>query len=178
MDLELKETGNGGDFIKKSKDLSVIEGFENMIYLALFGGNVKASTKINRQPTEQIFSFWGNELESDLGLQFNSETERILNTVALDSSGRRRIEQSVNKDLEFMLDFAILTVDVLIIDTDKVQININVNRPQNLQQQQFVYIWDVTNKELIDREFANANKIIRQAGSTKIFDNTFDVSFE
>ena len=58
MDLKLIETGNGGDLVKNSKDLEVIFGFQNMPYLALFGGNPGFSTPTQRPENSQAFDWW------------------------------------------------------------------------------------------------------------------------
>lgn len=157
MDLELQESGNGGDLVKKPKDISVIYGFQNMVYLALFGGNVEASTPVTRLENEQAFDYWGNNLffKDDPSVQFNSETERVLNQVALNSSGRITIEESVKRDLQFMTEFAKLEIIVSIISVDKVQILINVIKPNNLESVEFIYIWDSTIRELIGINSSN-----------------------
>lgn len=176
MDLELIETADGGDIIKKSKDLSVIFGFENMPYIAMFGGNPEQSTSVNRLSTEQDFSFWGNNLlhPGDLGIQFNSETERALKTVSLTSFGRPLIQQAVQKDLAFMQDFAEVSVEVTIPMHDHVMIGIRLRQPDNLQTQDFVYIWSATKQELIQKEFETVTpNTIR----VKFFDLYFDLSF-
>jgi hypothetical protein len=180
MDLEVKETGNGGDLIKKSKDLSVIRGFENMPYLAMFGGNVEASTPFRRNPSEQAFDYWGNSLlfANNPAVQMNSETERALNNTALSSSGLKIIEQAVKKDLAFMKTFAEVSVVVSIIEQNRILIAIKLVKPGILSQRVFVYIWDATNRELIEREAVpgrGRGYIISDAG---IFDFTFDDSFE
>lgn len=153
MDLELKDIGNGGELIRTAKDLSVISGFENMPYLAMFGGNTEASTPVTRQEDEQAFDWWANSLlfPNDESIQMNSLTERTLRQVPLTSSGRKIIEEAVKKDLDFMKDFAKVSVDVSIPATDRAQINIKVVRLDNLQDRSFVYIWDATNNELIER---------------------------
>lgn len=177
MDLELVEQGDGGELIKTSRDLSVIEGFENMPYLAMFGGNLKASTPTSRLASEQAFDFWGNNLflPQDSSRQFNSETERALNEIPLTSSGRGLIQQAVENDLAFMKEFANVTVTVSIIGVDKVLIAIRIKQPDNLQRQDFIYIWDATRQELLDREIEliNVNTI-----TIKFFDFSFDFSFE
>lgn len=159
MDLELKETGSGGDLIKNTKDLSVIYGFQNMVYLGLFGGNIEASTPTRRLDNEQDFSWWGNNLlfPNDPSVQFNSITERRLNEVALNSSGRLLIEEGIKRDLAFMSPFAEVKVDTAIIGVDKLAIGIQVTQPDNLQQKEFVYIWDATNGELLDRDYVRSN---------------------
>lgn len=176
MDLELVLTGDGGDLIKTSKDLSVIFGFQNMPLLAMFGGNVKMSTPNTRIETEQDFSFWGNNLlmPQDTSIQFNSQTERALNTIALTSSGRALIQQAVENDLAFMKDFATVSVAVSIIDTDTVIIAIRLIQPDNLQQQNFVYIWSATRRELLAQEFI---VLTPQSIRVRYFDSSFDLFF-
>lgn len=179
MDLELVENGNGGDFVKTTKDLSVINGFENFPYLALFGGNTEASTPANRLPSEQDFSWWGNGLmPNDSSIQINSLTERRLLEVALNSAGRLKIEEAIKKDLDFMKPFANVTVATFIIATDRLLISLSIIRPDNLEQKTFQYIWDSTMKELIIRGTENKTNGVVFPESTKIFDFSFDDSFE
>ena len=73
--------------MKTNKDLVTIEGLQNMVYIALFGGNTEASTPIERIDNELAFDYWGNTL-FDLNepqAQFNSLTERTLTETALNS---------------------------------------------------------------------------------------------
>lgn len=152
MDLSVVENGgNGGDFVRKTKDLLVIYGLENMPYLAMFGGNKEASTPILRLEQEQAFDWFGNSLLLDnQKVQLNSETERILDKTPLTSSGRQIIENTVKKDLAFMTAFATVSVSVSIIATDVVRIFISLKEPSNRQAKEFIYIWDATKKELQD----------------------------
>ena len=177
MDFEVVETGNGGDLVRKTKDLSVIEGFESMPYMAMFGGNLRASTPQTRIPTEEAFDYWANSLlwSNDSSLQFNSETERTLMNVALNSSGRVLIQQAIRKDLEFMRPFCEIGVVVSILSDDKVGIGIALRKPSNLQQKEFIYIWDATRRELLEREAA------KKSGKLSDFrycDPSFDLYFE
>lgn len=154
MDLQVIETNNGGDIVKNPKDLSVIYGFQNMVYLAMFGGNVEASTPLERIETEQAFDWWGNALffPNDTSVQMNSLTERTLKTIPLNSFGRTLIEKAVKKDLEFMNSFSTVDVDVSITATDRIEISVKVVRLDNLEERAFIYIWDATNSELIEQE--------------------------
>ena len=177
MDLEIIETGDGGDVVTKAKDLSIIFGFENFVYLAMFGGNIESSTPSIRIPSEQAFDFWANNLlmPGDSSIQFNSQTERILKSNALTSSSRLIIQQAVERDLAFMKDFATVNVVVQILATDKLLIACRILQPDNLQTQDFIFIWDASKQELIDREII-ANS--RQGITIKYFDSSFDFSFE
>ena len=148
-DLKLIETFDGGDLVLNGNDLQVIDGFQNMIYLALFGGNIEQSTKQYNE-NEERFDYWANSLLmlDSPDIQYNSETERTLNEVALNSRGRLLIEQSVKKDLEFMQDFGNIDVNVSIVQNDRVKINVIIKEPNELNSNEFNYIWGATENEL------------------------------
>lgn len=132
FDLAIIETLNGGDLQQKGNDLAVVNGIENMIYLALFGGNLEASTQSNIVQA-QSFDYWANSLLmlNTPSQQFNSETERTINSTALTSSGRVLIENAIKKDLEFFSDLgATIEVTVDIVATDKIKVSIRVTLPQ------------------------------------------------
>ena len=150
MDLELIETGNGGDLVKKSKDLNVINGFQNMPYLGMFGGNPGFATPVDRPENSQAFDWWGNNLllKNDENTQFNSLTEEVLTKVALNSSGAALIEQSIKEDLKFMNEFANVDISVSIISDDRIAIGIVLIEPDNEQNKASVFIWNSTNEEL------------------------------
>lgn len=150
MDLSVVETGNGGDLVKGGQDLKVVYGFENMPYLALFGGNVEADTPTERLENEQAFDWWGNSLlfPNEPSLQLNSQTERALRNVPLTSSGRQLIEEAVKADLDFMRPFAEVSVSVTIPAHDRVKIAVTLREPDNLQEKEFIYIWDATEQGL------------------------------
>jgi len=150
MDLKVVETGNGGDLVKMPKDLEVLRGFQNMPYLAMFGGNPGFSTPAERPQNIQAFDWWGNSLffQDNASLQFNSLTEQVLMDVALNSSGAATIQQAVTDDLDFMTEFANVSVDVNIVSDDKLLIGIVLQEPENEQNKAFVFIWDATKDEL------------------------------
>lgn len=173
QDVLILETLNGGDLNKIAGDLALSRGWENMPYIALFGGNPKQSTPIERVDGEQNFDWWGNAFESDAGVQINSETERVLSQVNLNSNGRILIEQAVIKDLEFMTEFANVGVDVSIISDDRVQIDISIIEPTNLQNNQYRYIWDSTRGAI---EIINDYKG-PEPDEVGTFDDTFDDTF-
>lgn len=131
MDFQLFETGNGGDLLIKGSDVVVVDGIQNMPYLAMFGGNVEQDTK-NKITEEQSFDWWGNNLlmPSNQSIQFNSRTERVINSTALTSSGRVIIENAIKDDLKFLSDFgAEVSVTVSITATDRIDVNIRISQP-------------------------------------------------
>lgn len=149
IDLRVIETRNGGDLNLQGNDLEVVEGFENMVYLAMFGGNVEASRLTERLEGTEDFSWWGNSLmPDDPIIQFNSLTERTLKTTALNSAARLTIQRAVEADLEFMQAFAEVEVVVSLPKIDTVQITVYLLKPNGLQNQQFIFIWNATQQSL------------------------------
>ena len=150
-DLKLKETGSGGDLIFNGNDLEVVEGFQNMPYLGIYGGNLEQNTK-EFLPDEQRFDCWFNNLLllKNSNIQFNSDFERLIGNIALTSSTRIDIEETIKSDLQFMNDFASVDVFASIIANDRLKIEIKITRPDGEQTEEFVYIWDATKKELLN----------------------------
>ena len=157
----------GGDLIRSGKDLKVIYGFENMPLLALWGGNKEQSTHNKRNPNEQNFDWWGNALmPNNPETQMNSATERVMHIVPLNSFGRLQIEAAIKDDLRFMKPFANVTVATEIIATDVLKINIKIIRPDNLEEKQFIFVWDKTKDELdmISNEYIPNNNQPKPTG--------------
>lgn len=174
MDIELIEQGDGGELIKTSNDLSVIYGFENEVYIALFGGNVLEDTTQKRNPLDLDLSFWGNNLlhPNDKSVQYNSKTERSLNIIPLTSAGRALIEQAVKDDLSYLSAIGTITVNVSITGVDRIEIDVQMQQPAN-SAQNFSYVWDATKQELI----ARMNNNISLPIISRSFDSSFDTSF-
>lgn len=129
FDLAIGESnGNGGDIQYVGNDIAVINGKENQVYLALFGGNVEGdTTSVNSNS-----GWWGNNLfhKGRDDRQFNSKTERTLNTTALNSAGRAKIENAIKDDLKFLQDRgADVTVEVTIPSVNTVKMIIRVKYP-------------------------------------------------
>jgi len=150
-DLLLIERGSGGDLVINSKftDLVTVTGFQNAVYLALFGGNVGQSTKryVNG---EQRLDWWGNStiFNQSPNAQMNSSTERTLREVVLNSQGRLIIEQAVKSDLKFMQDFAQVGVGVYFELNDRIRIEVKLTKPNSAQENEISFIWDRTVNEL------------------------------
>lgn len=149
-DLQMVENGDGGDLVLLGDDLVVIDGFQNMPYLGMFGGNTEENTK-EFNVDEQRFDWWGNNLlmQNQPIIQYNSDTERLLNEIALNSSSRLLIEQTVKSDLDFMKEFSTVTVSASIVSADRVEILIQIQEPGNIESNEFTYIWDSTKAELL-----------------------------
>lgn len=175
MELALVELGDGGELVKNTNDLKVIFGFENIPYLALFGGNVEQSTPTRRDPAAQDFSWWGNNLlmPNDSLIQFNSETERVIKNTPLTSFGRTVIEDAIKTDLQVMSDYVEVTVQTEIVSDDRLEILITLMKPSNLTSTTLVFIWDATMQELSIVPLSVGNP----PADDRIFDYTFDDTF-
>ena len=150
-DIALYETGNGGDLFIENNDVSTVGTLTHQVYISLFGGNIEASTKGNEIETEKRFDWWANSLlfKEDTTRQFNSETERTLNTTALNSSGRIKIEQAVKNDLQFLSQIINLSVQVQIISDSRINIVVRFQELQNKENKVLQFLWDNLKKEII-----------------------------
>ena len=173
MDVKVVMTNDGGDIVKNKKDLAMVFGFENMPLLAMFGGCVEENTPTERLPNQIYNDWWGNNLllPKNGNRQFNSDTERTLNTTALNSSGIILIEEAIKRDLKFLSEYAKIQVQVRLVNVDRIAIGIKI------EQQKIVYLWDNLNRELVDA-FAMVSSPDFSGGDTGIFDVFFDETFE
>jgi len=122
-DIALYQTNDGGDILLRGSDMVTTSTVDNMIFMALFGGN----------------DFWGNTMiDEGNGVTFNSLTEKTLNEVTLNSSGRIKIQEAVIKDLAFLKQeypTTTISVSVSIENANRVGININFDG------EDFYYQW-------------------------------------
>lgn len=152
MDIAIVEnSGNGGNIVVTENDIQLQGGYGNMMYLALFGGQYESVTTTNpRKKNDVLNDFWGNNLLefNNSSNQLNSNTERILQSVPLNSFGRIKIENAIKLDLEFMQKFATFLVAVSIISDDIVQISvkIKVNENSKTVYKELIIIYNVVNR--------------------------------
>lgn len=150
-DINLFENGTSGDFAIVNDDLLMGETLYQNIYLALFGGNLEASTKDVYLLSEERKDYWGNSLvwKNRKSVQFNSETERVIQNTALNSSGRLLIIQSVNTDLEYLKSIINFSVDVQIPKHDNLRIIITFGALSSQQDKVLQMVYDNAKKEVI-----------------------------
>jgi phage gp46-like protein len=153
LDIGIYETGSSGDISVSNNDIALGDQLLQYVYLALFGGQVEADTLGNEPAGEIRLDWWGNSLlfALDQARQFNSQTERALNNNALGSSGRVAIQQAVLADLKFFKSFADITVNVVILSNNKVNIQVGINQ---LSQKNITIslLWDSAQKAVIVQE--------------------------
>lgn len=145
VDLKIIENFNGGDVVYVGGDFRLTNSFDSMVYIALFGGNIEVLNggQFNGQE-EQNVDWWGNTLlmQETPNTKYVSLTEKTLSSVAMTSSSIEKIKRAVIEDLNFMSQFANISVDVSIIGVDRYIIYIRIERPLNLESQEFTYIWN------------------------------------
>jgi hypothetical protein len=150
-DIAIFESGNGGQISVINDDLVLNEVLYNQFYLALFGGNIEANTTGNEIETEERFDYWANSLifENEPNRQYNSNTERILDQVVLNSNGRLKIIEAVESDLSYLSNVINFTSDVSFDETNRVNIFINFTEKTNKQQKALQLIYDRAKNEII-----------------------------
>lgn len=122
QDILIYETGDGGDLSLQNDDIVSTESIINSIYLALFGGNVEQNTTTDIAVGEVRNDWWGNAL----GLDFNSNFERTLDEVALNSFGVSKLEDAAKKDLQFLNDYTTFEVSIIIDTVDKMTLTVSL----------------------------------------------------
>ena len=150
-DILLFENGSGGEMAVLNNDLEMSETLYQQVYLALFGGNLEGNTKNNALITEERIDWWGNTLFfNDMpSKQFNSNTERMLLNVALNSSGRLSVIQAVTNDLVYLSDLIDSTVDVQFYDTNKIRIIVKFTQKGKQENKVLQLVYDNAKQELI-----------------------------
>lgn len=151
-DILIFESGSGGEFQLLGNDIATTSALYNQVYLALFGGNVLESTRVSYAPGEQRGDWWGNTLllPENPESQFNSQTERVLQNVVLNSSGRVAVEEAVKADIAYLADLGETQVSVIFDEQNRVNITVRINEPTEKKPQEFNYIWDSAKGELIE----------------------------
>ena len=153
-DINLFEGGSGGEMRILNSDLLLTETIYQTIYLALYGGNVEQDTTEDESDLEENFDYWGNQLfySNNPDKWFNSQTERVLSTVALNGEGRRLIEDAVNADLQFLNNVVNFEVEVSISSNNRAEIAIFISEFQNQSDRQLKMVWENSKNELIIQE--------------------------
>jgi len=150
-DILLYETGNGGDILILNNDISLCETLYQQAYLMLFGGNVEANTTGSEIEGQQRDDWWANSLlfGNRKDKQYNSNTERVLDNVVLNTSGRIDIIRAVKTDLNSLKNIADISVNAVILNHSKIRINIMLKKPGSMEDKELQFIWDNATKEVI-----------------------------
>ena len=150
-DINLHESGSGGEISIINNDLVLGEALFQQVYLALFGGNLEASTRGDELITEIRQDWWGNSVffGENPNKQFNSLTEKALNEVVLNSSGRLTIINAINEDLDYLRSVVNFTIDVIFSDYNTIKIMIKFEQTQTNNDTVLELVWNNAKNELI-----------------------------
>ena len=150
-DILLFESGSGGEISILNNDISLVETLYQQVYIRLFGGNLEANTTGSEIEGKQREDFWANELffNNRKDKQFNSDTERALDNVVLNTSGRIDILRAVESDLKNLENIADITINVIILDYNRIEISILLQKPDDTEDKILQFIWDNARKEVI-----------------------------
>ena len=150
-DINLHESGNGGEMDIVSNDLLIGESLFQQVYLSLFAGNIESVTRGDELISEERFDYWANSLffSETPSKQFNSITEKTINLVALNSQGRLSIINAINEDLSYLTELLNYSIDVQIFEVNKIRIIINFTPKNNQQSRVLQLVYDNAKNELI-----------------------------
>jgi hypothetical protein len=149
IDLQLQDTVQGADIVVNGKNVELSGGWQTMVYLALFGGNVGAVTA-ERAPEEIAEDWFANALlfDGEPAKQFNSRTQKALTSGAIGSNAEQVVKQAIEKDLAFVTSFANLEVEVNAKSFAELEVYIALQEKANLESKRFQFIWNNTEQEL------------------------------
>lgn len=150
-DLTIFESGTGAEISLLSGDISFSERIYYKVYISLFGGNTEASTKGNENEGEEREDWWGNSLffPQEPAKQYNSETEKTLRSVALNSAGRLKILEAAKSDLKLFKNISQTDINVVILSSDSVAIEVKIQEPSNNSSVLIKMVWDNAKNEVI-----------------------------
>jgi len=133
-DVLLFQTSDDSDITMVAGQLQMTDGFETMIYLALFGGNEDdpGGDRKNKQ-------WWANVLSEDH--QYRSETQHLLLSIPSIPANLNRIKQAIKRDLQIFIDEGIAgTIDIQVTIPALNRVSITVVVEARGQESTFNYI--------------------------------------
>lgn len=97
-DVLLRQTDDGGEITIENGLALLSDGYEQAVYLSLFGGN-----EDDPGGSDTRLQFWGNLIESDQSAMDRSETQHLLRSIPAVPANLRRFEQAAERDLAWMV---------------------------------------------------------------------------
>jgi len=147
-DIAFYESGDGGEMSLKNDDIEVIHGLTNQVYFHLFGGNIEQSTSESLDDLEIREDYFGNFYLNEEN-QFNSEFEKTLSTVVLNTNGLSDLKDAADLDLKPLKSYADIETEISIIGLNKVQLIVSLQEPNNISTK-IKIVWDGTKNEVIE----------------------------
>ena len=144
----LYEDGSGGSLSLKGNDIETTRSLFTMFYIALFGGNVEADSKQDKDTSVFNESWWGNSIQLNGNKFINSKTERTLKGATQTSKDITDIKKAVKADLKRFEYLGKLTVDVTYPKLNWVEIDITIEQESN--ESTVSITWNATRTEPIE----------------------------
>lgn len=109
-DVRLYQTADGGeiDYVNGAPEMS--SGLESAAYLSLFGGNERDA---GDEATAHL-QWWGNFGETMPERTYRSETQHLLRSLPAIPLNLRRVEDAVERDLEWMVGTVVSSVTIAV----------------------------------------------------------------
>lgn len=148
LNKSIYEDGNGGQLAFRNNDVMMTTSLSILAYLAMFSGNIKANTKPLSDVVELHYDWWGNNKSKPSSTWINSNTERTLTGITMNSQSLEKIKQAVKKDTQFLSEYGEVIITVIIVSLNSVKITIETNQDDNL-----TLIWDSTKNEIIESQW-------------------------
>lgn len=135
---------DGGDFVFQNNDFATAEGLENVVTLALFGGNYSQDTDKNSEQSATDASWWGNKVP---GVEvYNSTFERVMKGNVINDDSLAELENAAKTDLQFLATVADVSVSVTSPVRGRGELKITIKQKGKPEENK-LYLFD-TNKLL------------------------------
>lgn len=140
-DVKLYQTDDGGEIDVRAGLVGMSGGLETAAYLSLFGGNEDDDGR-----DESPFTWWGNLDEIDPARRYRSETQHMLQALALTSGNLRRVEDAAIRDLAWLTSSnaaSSVSVSASILGPNRIKLVVNVEAYGEESRFEFVENWKV-----------------------------------
>jgi len=98
-DILIYSTEDGGEINFNSGILEMTKGFESMIYLLLFGGNIDDDVTKATEKKE----WWGNKIESNNPeRKIHSRLQNLMHGIPATPANLKKLEQAIIQDLSLL----------------------------------------------------------------------------
>lgn len=138
-DVELFQTDDGGEIDVRGGLVGMSGGLETAAYLSLFGGNENDD---GREGSPH--NWWGNLDEIDPARRYRSETQNIVQALALSTGNLRRVEDAARRDLAWLMSSNVassVSVAASIPGLNRIKLTVDIEAYGEESRFEFVENW-------------------------------------
>lgn len=138
-DVKLFQTGDGGEIEVRRGLVEMSGGLETAAYLSLFGGNEDDDGR-----DENPHNWWGNLDEIDSARRYRSETQNVLQALALTTGNLRRVEDAALRDLSWFTSSNVasaVSVAASIPGLNRIKLTVDIEAYGEESRFEFVENW-------------------------------------